>query len=674
VRAAVRLRAIELESFRGFAEAQSFDLDADVVLVRGDNGSGKTSLVDGLLWLLTGGLSRLRDRAKGLRRGHDGVVNLYTGSPARVRLKLALDGGRVVDFERRGTAAKSELSAWEDETALDHPAELLARALGDLTEEQLPEAVETWGVLQQHALAAALGGGVMLHQRMSAVLGLERLTLFTDSTARVVKSLAVDRKRLESTRDDLCVRHRKAKETFAAVQAAAKEPDAVSQLIASRLREIAGELPSDVTLKDSPSDLEAIASLGRAIGLLIDAARDVVQRHVEATAAKNAVTVAVDQVEAELARLTARAKEAVQRAPVRIQLASAALDLLGDHCPVCGQAIEEESVRRHMLELLEASQVESQAAADMQSAVTDAQARLLKAREAERLRTHTVGGRDAAVRRLRQVLESTGALRIDEVLLSPDEAGTLVERMEYLQARTRDLFLEAQRLESGQVTRFQSEAERLGVEVAQAESDLLDMKARCERAVALDEAAHKAADRIVKRALKRIEPSFAEVFDRLAPHPTFTELRTKQDIFYKKNQIVPEVYDGERDLSANPELIFSEGQRNVVALSYFLGLALNARGGALPFLVLDDPLQTMDILGVLGFADMCRRIREHRQILVTTHDRRFATLLGRKLAPREAGYRTIMHEFDGWTREGPRISWTDEPVAEIVPLLRKEAS
>jgi recombinational DNA repair ATPase RecF len=51
-----RLIALELEGFRGIAKRLRLDLDADAVVVRGDNGSGKTSLVDGLLWLFCGEL------------------------------------------------------------------------------------------------------------------------------------------------------------------------------------------------------------------------------------------------------------------------------------------------------------------------------------------------------------------------------------------------------------------------------------------------------------------------------------------------------------------------------------------------------------------------------------------------------------------------------------------
>jgi ABC-type uncharacterized transport system ATPase subunit len=111
-----------------------------------------------------------------------------------------------------------------------------------------------------------------------------------------------------------------------------------------------------------------------------------------------------------------------------------------------------------------------------------------------------------------------------------------------------------------------------------------------------------------------------------------------------------------------------------VALSYFLGLALNAGEGALPFIVLDDTLAAMDVLNVLGFADLCRRLREKRQLIVTTHDRRFAGLLARKLAPREEGSRTLLLELEGWTEEGPQVRIDKEPLAEIVPLPKQAAS
>jgi DNA repair exonuclease SbcCD ATPase subunit len=49
-----RVRTITAEGFRGFVKAKTLDTDADIVLVTGPNGFGKTSLVDALCLALTG--------------------------------------------------------------------------------------------------------------------------------------------------------------------------------------------------------------------------------------------------------------------------------------------------------------------------------------------------------------------------------------------------------------------------------------------------------------------------------------------------------------------------------------------------------------------------------------------------------------------------------------------
>jgi energy-coupling factor transporter ATP-binding protein EcfA2 len=130
---------------------------------------------------------------------------------------------------------------------------------------------------------------------------------------------------------------------------------------------------------------------------------------------------------------------------------------------------------------------------------------------------------------------------------------------------------------------------------------------------------------------------------------------------YNKNQVVPVVRDVERGIDANPTVVFSEGQLNVVALSYFLGMAMNAREAALPFLILDDPLQALDVIAILGFSDLARRIREHRRLIVTTHDRRFADVLARKLSPRDTGEKRAKRLVSFWINapgHGHSNRWT----------------
>src|ERR1019366_1453190 len=145
----------------------------------------------------------------------------------------------------------------------------------------------------------------------------------------------------------------------------------------------------------------------------------------------------------------------------------------------------------------------------------------------------------------------------------------------------------------------------------------------------------------------------------------FTEIQLVPEIFRATSTATAQVRDEALDISANPMLVFSTAQANIAAVSYVV--ALNwAAGARVPMLLLDDPLQAMDDINVLGFADLCRHLREARQVIVSTHERRFAELLERKLAPRRVEDRTLIHEFVGWQRAGPLIKsrFATDQVAE----------
>ncbi len=78
----MRLLSVELNGFRGFSGRQSVDLNADAIILTGANGSGKTSLFDGILWALTGQIPRLtNDNAH--------LVSMYSDTgQARVELQF----------------------------------------------------------------------------------------------------------------------------------------------------------------------------------------------------------------------------------------------------------------------------------------------------------------------------------------------------------------------------------------------------------------------------------------------------------------------------------------------------------------------------------------------------------------------------------------------------------
>lgn len=85
--------------------------------------------------------------------------------------------------------------------------------------------------------------------------------------------------------------------------------------------------------------------------------------------------------------------------------------------------------------------------------------------------------------------------------------------------------------------------------------------------------------------------------------------------------------------------------------------------------LLDDPLQSLDNVHLLGVVDILRRVASKRQLIVSTHDAAFAGLLSRKLRPVEGSGTSsaLVINFGAWDEEGTTVSSVRvEP--EIVPL------
>ncbi|CAN5532686.1 hypothetical protein BH24ACT24_BH24ACT24_00550 [soil metagenome] len=107
---------------------------------------------------------------------------------------------------------------------------------------------------------------------------------------------------------------------------------------------------------------------------------------------------------------------------------------------------------------------------------------------------------------------------------------------------------------------------------------------------------------------------------------------------------------------------------NALAVSVFLALNLGVRTLPMQAVILDDPLQSLDDVNLLGLIDLLRRTKDQRQLLVSTHDERFGRLLARKLRPVQDEQRTRVIELSGWGPGGPVIR--EEDSARDPELLR----
>ena len=682
---------VEIEGFRGFNRRQRINLDASAVIVVGPNGTGKTSFFDAIQWLLLGSLERLEKWR--VRRNDEHIANSYRASePAVVEAEIELQG-QLIHLRRQGRYDVGLLE-WQADgvTARGDDAERkLSDALGARAGQDMRGLLMTSALLQQDVVRAVLEDKpAERYRHLAALLGLDELGTFeVEARKRAERLSSAGTAARQELRDaEARVEHLRGR-----VASQEQEMQLAGDVRAARARVVERLSAQEATVRISPAPTtSADAALaqqfaetaGRQLAELLRAARDLDERRAAATppdatelAARQQAVVAaksvVEQAEREAVAANQRLADATARSTSLVALAAHAIELLGDTCPVCGQDINEHDVRQHLERRIEGAEQDNlntlrQAVAEREAALAAASTALTE-REAE------LAPMAAAADLVKELDHDEQQWRHTmKAIALPEAAG--LELVEFASIRGGDVAALERTVQALRVVWA-----GLGDLVAVLRSDvsdahLLDMRAqlrRAEEAVQpLRQAAqlaskqeedgktvHRAATRAVtavtEKRFRRLAPTVQDIYWRLDPHPSFTTLDFDLDVYRARGIASPVVRDTTESVTADPLLVFSSSQANVTALSYFLALGWAAGHQAVPFVLLDDPLQSMDDVNTLGFADLCRHIRRHRQLVVSTHEARLGSLLTRKLAPRLHGERTRVVEFKAWTRLGPEI-------------------
>lgn len=702
----VTFQSVTIRNFRGFRDQQTVNLDSSSVIVSGPNGTGKTSFFDALQWLLLGALPRFA--ALTSRRSDDHIVSRFgQGLPAYVAADLLLQGVPI-GISRTGNAKGTVLEWHGDDGQLrgDEAEDRLRAALLGRSDVTLDEALLSSGVLQQDVLRLVLQDDPKKRYRdMASLLGLNELTKFEE----LVKG------RSEAQRRNAAG----AREQHAAAVTAAR----VAETELQRLEERLSAQPALTSLRDDlASELRAHASAFAEIDLRLDLAASTalgqtarqVRNRVDQLLADSDRLVAAEaraefvneaelvslreqaeqareaSLRAEAAMLFAREAvvEARQRSDEWVLLARQALPLLGLSCPVCEQEITPSDIEDHLRQIITAGgedltgleQSLTSAEQLTRTSATDlglAEGRLRHAEELYQQAEAAQAARRewlATCERLASDTEdmsvtAAGFVRSGDVNLlatlraSADVLANVTDRLvTALSASTLGEQLERQR---SVLDQFQARAEALRESAVGASRQEQDAKS-------LWDATTRAASAVTRIRFEQLQPLINDIFRRLDPHPVFTTLRFDLDVSYRSGVADPVVEDDE-GVSGDPLLVLSSSQANVAALTYFLALSWTSEVNALPFLLLDDPLQSMDDVNALGFADLCRHIRARRQLFVSTHEARLAGLLQRKLAPRDSVNALRVVRFVGWDRSGPKMEeQLLETEGDIAYLLRGE--
>src|SRR5271156_2014286 len=700
----MRLLSIELSGFRGFAQKREFDLDADAIVVIGANGHGKTSLFDGILWALSGRIPRLQ--------GDDSnIVSMYSETgQARVVLRFrdqstgnkyavtrSFDGKeKRITLETptgssQGPSAEGTLIdlAWPDAAAASDSSDALASVL-------------TRSVYLQQDLVRQFIDAASPQERFAAVselVGAGRVTELQDSLERSKKAwTTVTNQRqdeLQPVRERLAIIDTRLSELTA--RSSQASPPITPQdwdqwwqnlthlgLKAVQVESASREAPSAISnaIKEVDAQrrlterklhtLAAIQADIRALGSRplpdVQPLRDnVATLRKEVEDLKHVTT----EEQARLAEQRRHQAELKEKDEQLKALAALALKHLGDRCPVCTQTYDRATTQARLENLVRSGTGDarnissSEKLSELLSALTAKEKEVAAAELALRTAEQSLNGQQIAEQTLIKRLTELGIPATDnrETAISRTvaEAETLIQRLSGLQQIGESLALRlAQSSAMATIEELRREVNTLRRDIAVREKSIPARARTGDLAQRVIEALREAASAVVEERLREINPLLQNIWARIDPHPAFRLVSFFSQVFRGKGQLSTIVSDPIEDKKCEvPATVLSSSQINALAVSVFLALNIGIPKPPLPVTILDDPLQSLDDINLLGLVDLFRRTKDRRQFFVSTHDARFGGLLSRKLRPGHQSGRTLVIELGTWSRVGPTVLMRD---------------
>lgn len=710
--------SLTIEAFRGFRDRATIPLDANSIVVSGPNGTGKTSFFDAVMWLLTGDVPRLHAVRRERDEYIVNKWAQQDNREARVMATLRV-GTSSVEVSRTGSSGSSVLTITEgtDRHVGSAAAARLVGLMG-VDELGLTDTLLNSALLQQDVLRHVIRKDTAMFAHLSKLLGLGVIEEFVDAAKEQQRRSQEHTKSLAARVDELRSAYQNKVEAFRTLeQQVAQSLPSNEELFAQSISETAREASLIGFEWPTASSISSGGNLGWSISTTNRLAResaDLMDELHSMRFEKAAQDRSVESVERELEPLTQTVHELKAgreqcEAKLRVlrahhgemaQLVALVLPMLeaaesSAHCPVCEQSIDQADTAQKLRARLPSSAEDSELVreldnfdsrlAEVNEAVVKLQSELQHAgaREQERLTLRRSVMR--LLERLATFLDSVAVGETSAPSLTGEALRSMIDSSanpESVIESNKDVILERlisvgdaslrinrhlvsiadtiSRVEA--LDRRRSELGRLQAEVETAKEELRSAEERYEqaqqefaRSKTLADAAGTALVDVVRSRFATLEPLIIDIYGRLDPHPAFKEMGFALNYARSRGTTVPVVRDGAFQLEADPNVVMSSAQANIAALAVFLSLGWASRDAGLPFLMLDDPLQSMDDVNVLGFADLTRILRRTRQLVLATHDRRFAALLERKLTPTSEHESTMVIEFSGWSRSGPII-------------------
>jgi exonuclease SbcC len=193
-----------------------------------------------------------------------------------------------------------------------------------------------------------------------------------------------------------------------------------------------------------------------------------------------------------------------------------------------------------------------------------------------------------------------------------------------------------------------------------------------EQAKMLSDTSEKLRSAIVRKVFNTsLNKVWRDLFVRLSPSEQFVPTFRLPVGEGGKVEAVLETLHRSGMASGSPGAMLSQGNLNTAALTLFLSLHLSVPA-RMPWLVLDDPVQSMDDVHIAQFAALLRTLSKGmgRQIIVAVHERALFDYLTLELSPSFVGDSLITAEitrnFNGDTVVTPQAYHYEEDRAIAV--------
>lgn len=582
------LRWLEVEGFRGIGAPARLELDAapGLTVVAGRNGSGKSSLAEGLEVLLTGTSRRWTDKAADFQSGWR---NLHHPR-ARVAAGFVVEGsGRELVLER----------VWDDAASVLR----IDGREGDLARIGWSEAVESWRPILSGDLSRRLEGTPSaLFDAMAGVLGLESLVEACNDLGRERRELRALVKAVQAERSGLVAALKGSDDPRARRALEALEGEDLEALAALVHAEPGGTPQLD--------DLRAVASVE--------------------VPDPGAVRALAEALRGASERVRALTEGLAGRGDRLAGLLEVALDLRegGDaDCPVCGTAgaLDEVWVERARAQLREARE----AAGALEIARRELSTLTARARDAlgqpgEGWLRHARALPDDVLPH--EIVEAWAAGRALEGHALADHldarVDALVEALDRARAAAREQLERQQEAWLPLALRVREHVDR--------SQEALDAR---DEAGLLEAAERWLADAEKALRVERFAPIAEQaraIWDQLRQesHVALESIELKGQKTRRKLGLEARVDDEETSALG----VMSQGELNALALSLFVPRTTLPES-PFRFLLVDDPVQAMDPHKVDGLALVLSDLARTRQTLVFTHDERLLESLRRLRRP-----------------------------------------